>query len=201
MCQRRAHCYPPLYYGKVHVHVPRNHSRLHNYCELHLRKPYETLTAPNDPSVRELLGEDGPKFLLEIGWRSTSAQPIDTMGSWRSIPEGCVQDYVTICADNLSRLGLGSLLSMLRSHRHGRRDLIRDIFEIFCPREGSWLPQEASNFVWATEEFLDHLGKKPLKTMKTEGNSAWKALVSWFSISNNSTYAMHKDIERLRKLG
>ncbi|ROV88641.1 hypothetical protein VMCG_10329 [Cytospora schulzeri] len=160
-------------------------------------KPF---TEFSHPSVRELLGEDGPKFLLEIGWRTTPSDMTSTY-SWRSLPDGWGQGYVTLCADNFSRLGLGFLSNMLRSDRQSRRDLIRDVFDIFCPRNGSWFPRKESNFVWSFEQFMDEPDDYSLEEMKSGGNSAWKALISQLDDDAIFDYSVYKDIERLRKLG
>lgn len=167
----------------------------------------EPLKKSSHPPVRELLGEDGPKFLLEIGWRSSNTFD---MGHCHALPKGWGQGYVTVCADNFSRLGLGFLLNTLRSDRQSRRDLIRDVFDIFCPREGSWFPQKVSNFLYAAEEYVyddsgdnldGDLDDDSLEMMKSSGNSAWKDLISRFRSVDMYIYTMYKDIERLRKLG
>lgn len=159
----------------------------------------EPFTMSSHPPVRELLGEDGPRFLLEIGWRSSNTFG---MGYCHALPKGWGQGYVTVCADNFSRLGLGFLLNTLKSDRQSRRDLIRDVFDIFCPREGSWFPEKVSNFVCAAEEFVDDDSDDvSLEMMMNGGNSAWKELISRFGVADMYIYTMYKDIERLRRLG
>ncbi|KAK7749573.1 hypothetical protein SLS53_000149 [Cytospora paraplurivora] len=80
-------------------------------------------------------------------------------------------------------------------------DLIRDVFDIFCPRTDSWFPEVPSNFLWAAEEIISDFEPKSLEMMKSGGNSAWKALISTYNDGGDFNYARYGDIERLRKLG
>lgn len=45
--------------------------------------------------------------------------------------------YVGNCCDNFSRFALGFLLELMAQRRESRRDMIRDVFELFIPGVGA----------------------------------------------------------------